>query len=368
MTRTATIAAETVFKTKLSGYKKLIDADIAEYAKVMRRHTLQQYGVAARVPADAYFDMLGRGGKRIRGALVMLGYEMSGGADIKMILQAARATEMIHAYLLIMDDIQDRSPLRRGAPTVHAQLAQYHEEHNLGADSEHFGVSLAINAMSIGNHAAQMIMTNLQAPESLRISALSILNRSLIVTAHGQTGDIMAEAAGATREQDIENILEWKTAYYTVLNPLHTGMVLAGADCHATDAITPYAINTGKAFQLRNDIIGTFGSAAENGKSPLDDIREGKHTLLTSYALKHASKADRYFLLEQMGSSKLTQAQFEACKQIVVSSGALKHGTEALKKYVKVASASLVAESSRWPSENVQFLQSFASSLQQLPA
>jgi geranylgeranyl diphosphate synthase type I len=345
-----------VFKTKLGKYKRLIDDDIASYSKHVQKTTLQQYGSAARLVTDAYLEILARGGKRIRGSLVMLGYEMSGGTDREMILQAARAVEMIHAYLLIMDDIQDRSLTRRGGPTVPVMLAGHHRRHNLAGDGGHFGIAMALNAMGIGNHAAQMILANLNAPEGLRLNVISILNRTVIVTAHGQTNDIMNEVVAEVNDEAVERVLEWKTAHYTFLNPLHMGMVLAGADCHATDAITDYAIHAGKAFQITDDILGVFGTEFDSGKSPMDDMKEGKRTVLSNYALKHSAAADKNFLLQMLGNTDLTPAEFERCKDIFIESGALKHAQERAAEHVEQALSALSGEAKRWSAEGVQFL------------
>lgn len=349
-----------VFKKKLEHYKRLIDADIEMYCKYVEVSTLQQYGASARLVSDAYLDILKRGGKRIRGALVMLGYEMSGGTDQRMILQAARAIEMIHAYLLIMDDIQDRSLTRRGGPTVPVMLTGHHRRHHLAGDSKHFGIAMALNAMGIGNHAAQMILANLDAPENLRLNVLSIVNRSIIITAHGQTNDIMNEVIAHVDEDAVERVLEWKTAHYTFLNPLCVGMVLAGADCTATDAITEYAINAGKAFQITDDILGTFGSEFESGKSPMDDMREGKRTVLSTYALEHATNGNKNFLLQMLGNDNLTPAEFERCKDIIKDSGALAYSQKRAEEHIVHALAALKPEQDNWNKEGVRFLRGLA--------
>lgn len=349
-----------IFTAKLGEYKRLIDGDIASYSKQVQRSTLQQYGASARLVTDAYLDILARGGKRIRGSLVILGYEMSGGKNRAMILQAARAIEMVHAYLLIMDDIQDRSLSRRGGPTVPVMLADYHRNNHLASDSEHFGIAMALNAMGIGNHAAQMIMANLDASETLRLNVISILNRTVIVTAHGQTNDIMNEVVAEVDEEAVERVLEWKTAHYTFLNPLHVGMVLAGADCHGTDAITNYAIHAGKAFQITDDILGVFGTEFDSGKSPMDDMREGKRTVLSVYALNHAPSADKNFLLQMLGNPELNPAEFERCKDIFIESGALNHAKKRAGKHIEQAMSSLSEEHIRWSVEGVQFLRGLA--------
>ena len=349
-----------LFQSKLARYKKLIEDDIGQYSKHVQKTTLQQYGSNARLEIDAYLDILSRGGKRIRGSLVCLGYEMSGGQNQKMIIQAARAVEMLHAYILIIDDIQDRSLVRRGGSTAHVSLGDYHRQAELAHESEHFGISIALNAALAGGHAAQMILANLDAPEHLRLNALSIMNRTMLITAHGQTNDIMNEVVAQVSQDDVEKVLEWKTAHYTFLNPLHVGMVLAGADCHATDAITEYAMQAGKAFQITDDILGTFGSEFESGKSPMDDTREGKRTVLTVYALEHAQSADMNFLLTTLGNPSLTPAEFRRCKDILVETGALDYARAEADKHVQAAIKALEKEQDRWNDEGVQFLKGLA--------
>jgi geranylgeranyl diphosphate synthase type I len=360
MQHKTTQSSTEAFKIKLAVYKKLIDDDIAAYSKQLQVETLKQYGTAARHVTDAYLDILDRGGKRIRGALVMLGYEMSGGKNQAMIIQAARAVEMVHAYLLIMDDIQDRSLTRRGGPTVPVMLAGYHRRHNLAGDAGHFGIAMALNAMGIGNHAAQELLTNLDAPEGVRLNVLSILNRTVVITAHGQTNDIMNEVVASVEEAAVERVLEWKTAHYTFVNPLHIGMVLAGASSRGLEAINGYAIPAGKAFQITDDILGTFGSEFESGKSPLDDMKEGKRTLLSTFALSHTNSADKNFLIQMLGNTNLTPAEFERCKDIFMGSGSLKYAQDRAEQYVEQALSALQKQAGHWADDGVTFLRGLA--------
>lgn len=352
-----------VFGAKLLAYKNAIDADITRYSKQIQKTTLQQYGKNARLEIDAFLDILSRGGKRIRGALTMVGYEMLGGKDERMIIQAARAIEMLHAYILIIDDIQDRSPTRRGGPTAHMALANYHRQNELAGDSDHFGISIALNAALSGSHASQMILANLPTDEDTRLKAVSIANRSMMVTAHGQTSDIMNEVVAEVTEADVDRVLEFKTANYTILNPLHVGMVLAGAKCDATDAITKYAMHTGRAFQITDDILGTFGTEFESGKSPHDDMREGKRTLLTLYALQHTNNGNKNFIIQMLGKSDITPVEFARCKDILVASGALEYTKQEAQKHVQEALKSLEKEKAHWSADGTQFLKGLANYL-----
>lgn len=353
------------FNQKLQACKKLIDDDIGAYTKIIQSSTLQNYGAKSRLATDAFLKILSRGGKRIRGVLTMVGYEMMDGANKKMIIQAARAIEMIHAYILIMDDIQDNSAIRRGGPTAHIALADYHDKNHLAGDSEHFGVSMALNAMAVGNHSAQTIVANLDAPMDHKIKATSILNYALVTTIHGQTNDIMNEVTSEVTTQDIDNVLEWKTAYYTFLNPLTFGMVLAGADCVATDSVREYCLQAGRAFQITDDILGIFGNEQTLGKSPFDDIKEGKRTILTLYALNHSEKADKNFLIQMLGNKKITQTEFNRCKDIIIDSGALNHAQKEAKQSVEKAISSLSSLKGNGTScvESVDFLAGLVHSL-----
>lgn len=357
------ISAQQSFQAMLGQYKQAIDDDIANYSKYTRTSTLQHYGANAHLEIDAFLEILARGGKRIRGALVMLGYEMAGGTNRPMILQAARAVEMMHAYILMIDDIQDRSPIRRGGPTAHMALADYHRQHQLAGDAAHFGVSIALDAALAGAHAAQMILSNLDADPQLRLNVIGIINRTMLITAHGQTNDIMNEMVAEVSHEDIERVLEWKTAEYTFLNPLCIGLVLAGADCGETDAIRDYALGAGKAFQITDDILGTFGTEFESGKSPMDDIREGKRTLLVAYALEHATNGNKNFLLQMLGNADITPAQFARCKDILVETGALTYAQDQAKQYVEQALHALETEEHRWSADGTLFLRELATYL-----
>jgi geranylgeranyl diphosphate synthase type I len=355
----------TVIDTQLQSYKRRINADIEAYTAHVKKVTPEQYGQYPAVVTDAFFDMLSRGGKRLRGALVIAAYEMLGGNDERMIVRAATALEMIHAHLLIIDDIQDRSSTRRGKPTIHEMLKAYHEQQKFTGDAAHTGISLALNAAWMGGWAAQMLIAGLDADAELRSKAAGIIAHAVVTTAHGQTLDIVQELTGEPSLETIEQTMEWKTAYYTILNPLCVGMVLAGAGCEDTDAIRGYALHTGKAFQITDDVIGMFGSEQQTGKSVMDDMREGKQTLLTAYAFTHASKADQSFLKACLGNAELSAADFAACQQILKTCGALQYAEGEAQRHVSAALVSLDNAPARWNKTHVTFLRELAESLLQ---
>jgi len=351
------------FDTQLGEYRAAIEDDISAYAAQTRNSVAQQFGPYAELEVSTFLDILARGGKRIRGALVMVGYEMCGGTDRTMIIEAARAMEMFHAYLLICDDIQDRSKVRRGKPSAHEMLATYHREHHLKGDAAHTGASLAMNAALAGANAAQIILSNLHTDPQLKLNAISITNRTLGITVHGQIYDIMNELVEEPSEEDIRYTLEWKTAQYSIVNPLHVGMVLASAGCRETDAITPFARHLGISFQMTDDILGIFGDEKTLGKSPMDDIREGKATLLTMYALQRTDSAEKAFLKRCLGNAKLTKTDFERCRDIIERSGARGYVQANADKEAAAAIAAFEPTKALWSTEGVTFLEGLAAYL-----
>lgn len=343
------------FKKELGEYKEQIDAELEIVVGNLITDTAEQFGVMPKEVVQAYANVLKNGGKRIRGSLAITAYKMFGGTNEQLITQAAAALEMLNTYILIADDIQDRSEIRRGGKTAHIQLRDLHAEQHLKGDAMHFGEATAINSFLIAQHFAANIITNLDTTAEIKIKALQNINKCFIVTAHGQTMDLFVEANASTSEADVNNILEWKTAYYTFINPLQLGAILAGASNSDMELLAEYGLHAGRTFQLTDDIIGIFGDASLTGKSNLDDIKEGKRTLLIIKALANASDTEAYFLESCLGNQSLTMHEFEQCQNILRSTGALAYAQKEAAESAQKAIDS-IKEQSTWSVESKEFL------------
>lgn len=315
-------------KKKLAEYKSKIDKDIVAYSKELEKECLEKYNKTTQDIAGAYISILARGGKRLRGALTMHAYYMAGGKDQQLAIRAARAIEMIHAYLLIVDDIADRSQTRRGGPAAHKLLQEYHHERELHGNAEHFGSSQAMHAALFGSHRAMEEITKLPIADEQKIEALEYLNSSLEVTIAGQISDIYNEAVREVSEKDVRQVLTWKTAYYSFLNPLQFGILLAGKDMKNFVWLKNYGLYIGLAFQITDDILGIFANEDESGKSTLDDLREGKVTLLVANTLKKANEKEKQQFLDSFGREDLTRKEQKVIKEIMKNSGALEETKE----------------------------------------
>lgn len=323
MKNTVTSNSAVVFKETLSRYKNEIDADLVVFAKNIVSSTDEQFGEYSAESMKVFCDVLSRGGKRIRGALAMVAYEMFGGKNKDVAIKAARVMELIQTYLLVVDDVYDRSRTRRGLPSAHVMLEELHHSNHWKDDALHFGETIAFNSGIIGNHLAMTIAADLDVEPHIALRAIKLLNTNLQITGEGQANDVFNEVVETSSKRQIENVLVWKTAYYTFVNPLQFGATLAGADNEELDRLLEYSLAAGRTFQITDDILGTFGSEFESGKSPMDDMREGKRTLLILHTLAYANKEDAYFLEHMLGNHDLTQAQFKKCQDIIFKAGSL---------------------------------------------
>jgi geranylgeranyl diphosphate synthase, type I len=349
-----------VFKNTYSKYFETISTDVDLYIKDVHKLAHSSGNRAIELEADAFLDLLGRGGRRIRAVLVYAGYALVSGEDptkVRAVVEAGRVVEMLQTHLLIIDDIFDRSDFRRGHPSAHKRIASGLKKHTSSRDLEHIGESIAVNAALSGLESAIMIVSNLPdvTPEA-RLSIMSMIGRTMRITNQGQSYEMLNDLTDSFNDKSIDMVIDMKTANYTVLNPLHIGMVLAGADCQSTDAITDYAINVGRIYQLMNDIEGLFSDTKDTGKNPKDDVSEAKKTHLMSYALKNANSPDREFLRKKFGSSDISDKDLDKIRRVLVRSGAFDYVVDKARVYRASALRSLESEGWRWGISSVSFL------------
>jgi len=259
---------------------------------------------------DRYIDLFKEtisGGKTIRGLLVTLGFQLNGKKENKDILDIAAAFEIVHAALLIQDDIMDKSPTRHGKPSYH---------YVLGAD--HFGLSQAMCAGDVGFMLANRIILDSNFNSTIKNKAASVFADIVLKTIIGQILDVHFTYKEVPKNEDeIGEMYKLKTAQYTVSGPLLIGAILAGSSPELLHQIDGFGKNLGIAFQIKDDILGVFGDEKTVGKSVFSDIREGKNTFLYVHALENANSADRKILTSYYGNDNLTDEQGLIVKDIL---------------------------------------------------
>lgn len=307
----------------LAGARADIDYALMEF--------LREKAVAAeqgRLPAQfvqVVTDLLAAGGKRMRPLMCITGWHAAVGNGVppRALIRVAAALEMFHAFALIHDDVMDDSLIRRGQPTVHRALADQRIASGDSRESaERFGVGGAILAGDLVlTWSDELIHTAGLTPTEL-VGLLPLLHLMRTEIMYGQYLDLAATGSPTDDLERSLKIARYKTSKYSIERPLHIGAVLAGADGELLDALTAYALPLGEAFQLRDDLLGTFGNPAETGKSRLDDLRDGKHTALVALALRNASGQSAELLHDLLGRGDLTDAQAEQIRAVLLETGA----------------------------------------------
>jgi len=284
----------------------------------------------------SYFAKLSKKGKRIRGALVELGYLASGGTDKEAIVDASLFVEIGHTGLLIHDDIQDRDELRRGMPSVHSVFAKKISEDVAGSDAGHLGMSLALNVgISAYFWSLERLAGSNFSPDRV-LSAAALYAKYIQRVSYGQALDVINVLSIEKNEKELINILKYKSAEYTCVLPLLVGAVLAGEQSKKQmKLLEKYGLALGWAFQIQDDLLGTFGDQSKTGKSNSSDIREGKVTLLVLHLLKHGSEKQKRTLRAILGNIDASEEEVEKARAVLVSSGAREYVEKLAEKYVK---------------------------------
>lgn len=262
------------------------------------------------------------GGKRVRSAFVYSGYTACGGRAYDSILYATMAVELLHVFALMHDDIIDNSDLRRNQLTTHKQFEKFHQEKKLLGNAKEFGLSSAILAGDLALAFAEEILTSAPFPQERLRRARYYFDQMKTQVLYGEFLDVLGGYKKTLTEDEVLQILDYKTAKYTVERPLHIGAMLAGADYKILETFTAYAIPFGQAFQMQDDIVGTFGQEENIGKPNDSDIKEGKKTLLLAKATEKASKNDREVLSKVVGNKAASEDQIESVRKIIKKTGA----------------------------------------------
>ncbi|MEV1167267.1 polyprenyl synthetase family protein [Nonomuraea sp. NPDC049784] len=284
-------------------------------------------------------DFILCGGKRVRPQLCYWGWRGAGGGDSEEIITAAAALELCHAGLLIHDDIMDGSEVRRGQTSVHRSLAGLHR----GPGAEAFGQAggILLGTLSLA-WSDTMLASCAVEPHRLR-AAHHVFDAMRTEVISGQYLDILAQLRSGASVAEALTVIRFKTAKYTVERPLQIGGALAGASMELLESYSRFGLPLGEAFQLRDDVLGTFGSEPETGKSALDDLREGKHTVLFAHAVRSASPAQLIHLKSWHGNPELTEERAAEVREILRDTGALAEVEEMIEERVREAVTALAA-------------------------
>lgn len=234
---------------------------------------------------------LSAGGKRLRPVLVLLGYQIFEN-KIDKAAPTALAIEVFHNFTLLHDDIMDKAEIRRGMPTVHKKFSE-----NSAILS---GDAMAFLAYKL------LLQTNTPNLQQL----LSHFTETTLQVCEGQQFDMDFETRTDVSISEYLEMIRLKTAVLLGC-ALKCGAIIANAPDEATESLYEIGVNMGMAFQLQDDLLDSFGSEDELGKTIGGDIVSNKKTFLLIEALATANSVQRKEL-----TVWLSKADFDHRKKV----------------------------------------------------
>ena len=288
----------------------LIDGEIARWRAL---------DVELAAPLESLRALLFSGGKRLRPAFCHWAFVGAGGdPSAQLVTDAGAAFEFLHAFALVHDDVMDGSATRRGTRSAHLQFSDRHDRNHWSGEPRRFGEGVAILIGDLAFVYADQLLH--EAPPR----AWEVWNELRLELNIGQYLDVVGTATRERTRAAADRILRYKSGKYTVERPLHLGAGLAAPDRLAEIAgpLSAFGLPLGDAFQMRDDVLGTFGDESRTGKPVGDDLREGKPTPLLALATQRASAAQAS-VLERIGRADLDDHDIARVQQVIVDTGAL---------------------------------------------
>ncbi|HSY15948.1 MAG TPA: polyprenyl synthetase family protein [Jatrophihabitantaceae bacterium] len=279
------------------------------------------------------------GGKRLRPAFAYWGWRASRAAteDDAALLVAAASLELLHASALVHDDVMDASDTRRGRPAAHSAFAVLHRDQSWTGSPDAFGNAAAILLGDLLLCWADAMF----ATAAVGGAARQVYDDIRETVMAGQYLDVLVQARGDFSAADALRVARFKTSKYTVEGPLQLGAAAADAPPEILAALSDYGLLLGEAFQLRDDVLGTFGDPHHTGKPAGGDLREGKRTLLVALAMQRASPAEATLLRGSLGDRGLSAAGIARVCELLVSTGALSEVEHRIAGRTDLAQAAL---------------------------
>jgi len=234
--------------------------------------------LASQVPrlTEVAQDLLNRGGKRFRPALLLLTARLCNykGSDH---IPLAAVIEFIHTATLLHDDVIDNAEVRRGSPSANRQVGN---RYSVLTGDFLFCKSLAMG-IAIGN--LRILQTLIAATTALSEGEAMEMEQS------GESEGV--KNLSITEEENLGLIIN-KTAVL-ISAAMRIGAILGQAPLPVEEALASFGLAVGIAFQLVDDCLDYIGDQETLRKEIGIDLREGKITLPLIHCLAHCTPKEK---------------------------------------------------------------------------
>ena len=236
-------------------------------------------------------DYPSRPAKGMRPFLCVTACKAAGGTEDDALLTAA-CIELFQNWILIHDDIEDGSELRRGEPALHRK---YSEALALNTGD-------ALHAMTWDTILKNRGRLGLARSFAVMEEFSKMVNQTT-EGQHMELGWVYGKRWDLS-EKDYFEMCVRKTSWYTVASPCRLGAIIAGASPRVLEGLREFGMGLGVAFQIQDDALNLVGDQKKYGKAKSDDILEGKRTLILLHLLQVATQSERDKVISIMNKSR----------------------------------------------------------------
>jgi geranylgeranyl diphosphate synthase type II len=309
------------FKEFTDQYKPLIYDKICEY--VPMKEPTEHYRIAR--------DYIDRQGKYGRCSLLMLTALMFGTKADEAILPAA-AMQLSEDWILVQDDWEDDSVLRRGKPAAHRIYGPIH----------------AINSTNTGQMAMWRMLKDYTIKHPEKGDRLyEKFYKMLEYTVEGQYVENKfihdTKDLGSASEELYLRIVESKTCYYTIYGPMQLGAITGGAEEKQLEVLREIGHATGVAFQIVDDILDLTADEKVFGKKNNGDLYEGKLTIpiMHTYELATPEEKAKLDVIYRKKRQEKTEDEIQYIRQLMDKYDGIGYAQKMVEHYGNIAKETL---------------------------
>lgn len=301
------------YKERYAFYKNLIEDKLLTFTTKVS-------------PAGIYEPMkyiLDGGGKRIRPMLLILCCEAAGGkADDA--LNAATAIEILHNFTLVHDDIMDNADTRRGRETIHKKWDR--------------DTAILAGDGLIGYAYKSLLLTKSDRIQDVAKS----FTEAIIEVCEGQSYDKEFELRKKVKIDEYIMMIDKKTSELLKCCA-EIGALIGNASQEEIDALKLYALYTGLAFQIQDDLLDITADEKKFGKRTGGDLYEGKKTYLLLKAIEVATEIEDKEFLHYITDNKgvKNDAEVQRAKEIYEKYGVMESAAKKVEEYTMMANEEL---------------------------
>ncbi|MFF1697780.1 polyprenyl synthetase family protein [Streptomyces sp. NPDC058257] len=334
---------------RAAGHRQRFDAAFEKYfAELAGDLGGAQLGRFAPRCLDLLAQLSLRGGKRIRITLLHEAAGLVGADEAVGLAEAALSLELLHSHALILDDIMDDSPMRRGGPST------YHACRQDLPDNPQAALGLAMMTGDLAGFLALRVLVRADLPADRKQALLDVQLGVTTDTVIGQVLDLERDVNPTADEGMLETVCEYKTSRYTILAPMRLGLLAAGQDLVPyEESLHRYARLAGLGGQIRDDYLDLFGDPALTGKPRGADLRAGRHTYVTRDLLAATGGDEHATVRAALGNPHCTPQTIDRVRDIAHRRHVHTRLQATLDHYAHAAAAEAASWHRHWNEEAV---------------